>query len=80
MTDNRILPGIGNGPLDLGQVGERVSRPFSRDRRQLNRLNGPKMILDSQVRTEEPGKSVLPVFLQTAVKNNKTLIISQLTV
>ena len=54
--------------MDLGQVGERVPRPFSRDGRQLYRFHGPKMIVDSQVRTEEPGKSVLPVFLQTAVK------------
>jgi len=31
--------------VDLGQVGERVPRPFGRDGRQLNRLHRPKMII-----------------------------------
>ena len=57
--------------MDLGQEGERVPRPFCRDGRQLYRLHGPKMVVDIQVRTEEPGKRELPVLLQAAVKKKK---------
>ena len=54
--------------MDLSQIRERMPRRFGRDWRQLYRLHGPKMVLDFQVRTEEPGKRKLPVLFQAAVK------------
>ena len=54
--------------MDLSQIRERMPRRFGRDWRQLYRLHGPKMVVDIQVRTEEPGKRELPVLLQAAVK------------
>jgi len=54
--------------MDLGQVGERVPGPFDRDGGQLHWFHGPKMVVDSQVRTEEPGKRKLPVLFQAAVE------------
>jgi len=50
--------------MDFGQVGKRVPGPFGRDRRQLYRLHGPKMLMGRQVRTEEPSKGKLPILLQ----------------